>query len=63
MTTYIVSTKTTADPKIMTLRVTVGLGVTEDYYVPASVDTDSLLIQNIVKLARLGSGIVPIKAK
>ena len=63
MTTYIVSTKTTADPKIMTLRVTVGAGVTEDYFVPSSVDTDTMLIQNIVKLARLGSGIVPIKAK
>jgi len=63
MTTYIVSTKTTADPKIMTLRVTVGTGVTEDYFVPSSVDTDTMLIQNIVKLARLGAGIVPIKPK
>ncbi|MCB9837980.1 MAG: hypothetical protein H6813_01455 [Phycisphaeraceae bacterium] len=63
MATYIVSTKTTADPDVMTLRVTYGTAITEDYYVPASIDTDNMLIQNLVKLSRLGAGIVPIKAK
>lgn len=63
-TTYIVSVKESSNPDIVTIKVNVtGIGLIEQYDAPASITTDNTIIKNIVKLSRLGSGIVPIKAK
>ena len=64
MATYIISVKATPDPGVINLRVSkIGAGVTEDYDAPASVTTDDKVVMNLVRLARLGAGIVPIKPK
>lgn len=63
MASFVVSTKNTTDPDVIELRVTMGLGVTEEYYAPASVLTDDKLILNLVRLSKLGAGLVPIKPK
>ena len=47
----------------VTIKVTKGLAVTEFYDAPASVLTGDLLILNLVKLSKLGVGLIPIKPK
>ena len=63
MALFIVNVNTTADPDVVTIKVTVGLNITEYYDAPASVLTDNKLILNLVKLSKLGAGLVPIKPK
>jgi|GEM_PF-3891007 len=63
MATFIVNVNSTPDPEVVTIKVIVGLSVTEFYDAPASVLTDNTLILNIVKLSKLGVGLVPIKPK
>ena len=63
MALFIVNVNTTADPDVVTIKVTVGLSITEYYDAPASVLTDNKLIFNLVKLSKLGAGLVPIKPK
>ncbi len=63
-TTYIVSVKESADPDVVSIKVNVsGIGLVEEYDAPASITTDNTIVKNLVKLARLGSGIIPIKSK
>ena len=63
MATYIVNVSNTADPAVVTIKVTRGLSVTEHYDAPASVLTDDTIILNLVKLSKLGAGLAPIKPK
>jgi len=66
-TTYIVSVTTTADPAVVTVKVTKGLSVVEEYDAPASVLSGDTPVRNLVRLSRLGLrrgvGVAPIKAK
>ncbi len=63
MANYFVSVNSAADPGVVTIKVTKGLAVTEFYDAPASVLTGDLLILNLVKLSKLGVGLIPIKPK
>jgi len=63
MAIYFMNVSTTADPDVVTIKVTKGLSVTEFYDAPASVLTDDKIIMNLVRLSKIGVGLAPIKAK